>query len=103
MDATPTTTRSPVCSQQKDRYAEYHLNACLATHVDGAFFKGLGNIARHRGMADIAATCELTEKSLYKALSENGNPGFSNVRRVLAALGLDLVVVPQSLTTHMTK
>jgi len=52
----------------------------------------LGDIARARGMTDIAKSSGLGRANLYKALSPHGNPEFATVVRVLRALGLRLAV-----------
>lgn len=54
--------------------------------------RALGDIARAKGMTDVARDAGLSRESLYRALSENGNPGFSTVLRVVRALGLRLRV-----------
>jgi hypothetical protein len=50
----------------------------------------LGAIARAKGMTDIARETGLSRESLYKALSEDGNPSFATVMKVLQALSIDL-------------
>jgi len=50
--------------------------------------RSVGDIARAKGMTDVARDAGLSRESLYRALSENGNPGFSTVLRVVRALGL---------------
>lgn len=50
----------------------------------------LGDIARARGMSQIARAAGLGRESLYKALSPEGNPEFSTVLKVIRALGLKL-------------
>ena len=52
----------------------------------------LGDIARARGMTEIAREAGLGRESLYKALSPEGNPEFATVMKVLRALGLSLHV-----------
>jgi probable addiction module antidote protein len=54
----------------------------------------LGAVARAKGMAAIAKKTGLGRQSLYKALSESGNPEFSTVVKVLAALGLKISAAP---------
>lgn len=48
----------------------------------------LGDIARAKGMSDIARDAGLGRESLYKALSAEGNPEFGTVLKVVKALGL---------------
>ena len=50
----------------------------------------LGDIARAKGMSQIARETGLGRESLYKALSPDGNPEFSTVLKVVRALGLRL-------------
>jgi probable addiction module antidote protein len=52
----------------------------------------LGNIARSKGMSEIARAAGVSRASLYKALSPAGNPEFATVAKVLHALGLRLKV-----------
>jgi probable addiction module antidote protein len=50
----------------------------------------LGDIARAKGMTEIARDAGLGRESLYKALSPDGNPEFATVMKVIRALGLRL-------------
>ena len=50
----------------------------------------LGNIARAKGMTEIARKTGLARENLYKALSPEGNPEFATVLKVAKALGLKL-------------
>jgi probable addiction module antidote protein len=50
----------------------------------------LGDIARARGMMQLARETGLTREGLYKALSPEGNPSFATVMKVCKALGLKL-------------
>jgi len=58
---------------------------------DAAFIaKVLGDIARAKGMSQLARDTGLGRESLYKALSGEGNPSFATVLKVVNALGLQL-------------
>ena len=58
---------------------------------DAAFIaKALGDIARAKGMTQVARDAGLSRESLYKALSGERSPGFDTVLKVVAALGLGL-------------
>ena len=58
---------------------------------DAAFIaKALGDIARAKGMAQVAREAGLSRESLYKALSGERIPGFDTILKVIAALGLKL-------------
>ena len=50
--------------------------------------RALGDIARAKGMSQVARDAGLSRESLYKALSETGNPSFSTVLKVARALGV---------------
>jgi len=52
----------------------------------------LGDVARAKGMSQIAQAAGLGRESLYKALSPEGNPEFATVLKVMRALGLRLKV-----------
>jgi probable addiction module antidote protein len=76
-----------------ERQAAY-ITAAFETG-DPAFVRdALGIVARARGMAEVARNAELNRESLYKALSDTGNPEFSTVMRVVQALGLTLSAQP---------
>ena len=60
-------------------------------HGDAAFIsKALGDIARARGMTQVARDAGLSRESLYKALSGERTPGFDTILKVIGALGLKL-------------
>ena len=69
-----------------------YLDACLEeAGGDPAFIaKALGNIARARGMSQLARETGLGRESLYKALSGEGNPSFATILKVIHALGVKL-------------
>jgi len=50
--------------------------------------KALGNIARAKGMTQVAKDAGLSRESLYRALSATGNPSFATVLKVARALGM---------------
>ena len=52
--------------------------------------RALGDAARAKGMTQVARDAGLSRESLYKALSENGNPSFATVLKVVRALGVKL-------------
>ncbi|GBE10049.1 helix-turn-helix protein [bacterium BMS3Bbin12] len=69
-----------------------YLEACL-DEADGdaaLIAKALGDIARAKGMSQVARDAGLSRESLYKALSGERTPGFDTILRVVAALGLKL-------------
>ncbi len=69
-----------------------YLNACIE-EADGnaaLIAKALGDIARARGMSQIATDTGLSRESLYKALSNDGNPSLATILKVMKSLGLEL-------------
>jgi probable addiction module antidote protein len=94
-----TTTRFDVAEHLRtpEEMAAY-LEACFEeAHGDAAFIaKALGDIARAKGMAQVARDAGLSRESLYKALSGERSPGFDTILKVVGALGLSLHAhVPQ--------
>lgn len=73
-----------------------YLDACLEEDPgDGSVVRAaLGDIARARGMSQIARETGLPRETLYKALSPEGNPEFATVLKVVKALGLKLHAEP---------
>jgi probable addiction module antidote protein len=75
----------------RERIAAY-LDAVLDDGDPELIKAALGDVARAKGMGDIADATGLSRTSLYKALSQNGNPEFMTVVKVLRSLGLRLGV-----------
>jgi probable addiction module antidote protein len=69
-----------------------YLDAVLEDGDTELLKAALGDIARAKGMSEIAEAAGLGRANLYKALSPEGNPEFATVARVLKALGLRLSV-----------
>ena len=69
-----------------------YLELCMEEAGDDAAFiaKALGNIARAKGMTQLAKETGMGRESLYKALSGQGDPRFSTILKVMSALGLRL-------------
>lgn len=67
-----------------------YLEAALEDGDPAIIAAALGDIAKARGMAQIAKDTGLGRESLYKALSPEGNPEFATVLKVIRALGLQL-------------
>jgi probable addiction module antidote protein len=69
-----------------------YLNAWLTEAPEdfAGIARALGDIARAKGMSQVARDAGLSRESLYKALSENGNPSFATVLKVAKALGVRL-------------
>ena len=93
-------------NRKKTRTFPYDVAAQLRTPVEMAAYldawlveapedvagiaRALGDIARAKGMSRVAREAGLSRESLYKALSEDGNPSLATVLKVARALGLRL-------------
>ena len=73
-----------------------YLQACIEEADGDANFiaKALGDIARAKGMTQVARDAGLSRESLYKALSGERSPEFGTVLKVVRALGLKLEAQP---------
>ena len=69
-----------------------YLEACIdEANGDAAFIaRALGDIARAKGMTQVAKDSGLSRESLYKSLSGERSPGFDTILKVIPALGLSL-------------
>lgn len=69
-----------------------YLDAWLMDAPDDAagIARALGDIARAKGMTQVAKDAGLSRESLYRALGADGNPSFATVIKVVRALGVKL-------------
>lgn len=67
-----------------------YLDAALEEDDPAVLAAALGDVARAKGMTEVARESGLGRESLYKALSADGNPRFETVQRVVRSLGLRL-------------
>jgi probable addiction module antidote protein len=77
--------------KSKEELAAY-LDACMEEAGDDAAYiaAALGDVARTRGMVQLAKDTGISQEGLYKALSHDGNPSLATVLKVVKALGLRL-------------
>jgi probable addiction module antidote protein len=68
------------------------LEAALEENDMEFLFSVIGDIARSKGMAQIAKDLNLARESLYRSFSQDGNPSFSTVAKVLDNLGFQLSI-----------
>ena len=81
------------CELTDPEYTALYLNDALKDGSVEEFLLALRNVIRaNQGMTKIASDTELGRESLYKALSESGNPQFATINKVLSALGLQLSI-----------
>ncbi len=76
-----------------ERIAEY-LDAVFEDGDPATIAAALGDVARAKGMSQVAKETGLAREALYRGLSDKGNPQLATVRDVLKSFGLRLAVVP---------
>ncbi|MDM7955123.1 addiction module antidote protein [Blastomonas sp.] len=69
-----------------------YLNVWMEDGSPQEIARALGDVARSKGMTEIARRTGLGRQALYNALSENGNPTLETLLAVVSALGLRLSV-----------
>jgi len=92
-DEIVTTLWDPAERLKTDEDMILYLNAALEDGDPQLIVACLGDIARAKGMAEIAEKTGLGRTSLYKALSPDGHPEFSTILKVIDALGMRLTAV----------
>jgi len=71
-----------------------YLTTILEENDSALLAAALGDIARSRGMTQVAKDSGITREALYKALRPGSEPRFDTINRVCAALGVRLVAQP---------
>lgn len=101
-----TTTEEKITFSKWDLADHINTKEDVAGILEAAFeendteflFTVIGDIARSKGMAQIARELNLNRDGLYTALSSQGNPSFITIARVLDNLGFSLSVKPKQKT-----
>lgn len=75
--------------------AAAYIEAVIDLDDPTALLLALRQVAKAHGMAEVARRANVGEKTLFKSLSENGNPTIATVHKVLHAVGLRLSVTPE--------
>jgi probable addiction module antidote protein len=94
MPKTVTTPWDPADHLKTEEDMVAYLEAALEEADPALVAAALGDIARAKGMTQVARDAGLGRESLYKALSPSGNPEFATILRVVSALGLQLHAAP---------
>jgi probable addiction module antidote protein len=87
-----TTRWDPAAYLKTDEDIAHYLEAAFEDGDPALVAAALGDVARAKGMSQIAKAAGLARESLYKALSPEGNPEFTTVLKVMRALGLKLKI-----------
>lgn len=94
MPKTVTTPWDPAEHLETEADMVAYLESALEENDPSLVAAVLGDIARAKGMSEVARESGLGRESLYKALSPNGNPEFATILKVVSALGLRLHAAP---------
>jgi probable addiction module antidote protein len=86
------------------REAAAYLNAAMEDGDRTLFLLALRNVAEaHGGMAAVSAKAKLNRESLYRMLSEKGNPEIKSIFTLLHSMGLKLSIEPKTRSTRSSK
>ncbi len=92
MTKTTTTIWDPSSHLSTEEDVAAYLEAALQDGDPQLVAAALGDIARAKGMSQIARDAGLGRESLYKSLSSSGNPELATILKVISALGFQLHV-----------
>lgn len=92
VDALPEFDAAPYLDSEASIAA--YLTDIIEANDPALLASALGDIARARGMSEIAKASGITREALYKALRPDAQPRFDTISRVCAALGVRLVAQP---------
>jgi probable addiction module antidote protein len=90
MKTVRTTVWDPAAYLETDDEIAAYLDDVFSTNDSQLITAAIGDVARARGMAKIAESADCGRESLYKSLSQNGNPSFETILKVLSSLGFQL-------------
>jgi probable addiction module antidote protein len=82
-----------------DELIAAYLSAAVEDPNPDVFLAALGDVAKARGVAQIAKDAGLGRESLYKALSVGAHPRYDTVNAVLRALGVRFAIVIDPIST----
>jgi len=90
MKMVKTTVWDPAEYLKTDEEITAYLNDVFSTNDSRLIVAAIGDVARARGMSKVAEDVECGRESLYKSLSQDGNPSFETVIKVLSSIGYEL-------------
>jgi probable addiction module antidote protein len=76
-----------------EEFISEYLKAAFESGNIPEITRALSDVARARNMTDLAAKMGITRQGLYKTLSENGNPEFATIQKLITALGLQMSII----------
>jgi len=78
-----------------EEYISEYLKAAFESGNTSEITRALSDVAHARNMTGLAEKMGISRQGLYKTLSENGNPEFATIQKLITALGLQMsIVVP---------
>lgn len=77
----------------EDMIAGY-LSLCLEDENPNVFLNALGDVAKARGMTDLARATGLSRESLYKSFSDGRKPQFETIQKIARAYGMKIRLEP---------
>ena len=90
MKPVKTTVWDPAEYLETEEQAIAYLNDIFKSGDTSLIITAIGDVARARGMSKIADDINRGRESLYKSLSQGGNPSFETIMKVLSSLGFGL-------------
>ena len=81
-----------------EEYISEYLKAAFESGNIPEITRALSDVVHARNMTDLAEKMGISRQGLYKTLSENGNPEFATIQKLISALGLQLSVVSPNLS-----
>ena len=79
-----------------EEYISEYLKAAFESGDISEITRALSDVARARNMTDLAEKMGISRQGLYKTLSENGNPEFATIQKLITALGLQMSIIAPS-------
>jgi probable addiction module antidote protein len=76
-----------------EEFISEYLKAAFESGNIHEITRALADVAHARNMTDLAAKMGITRQGLYKTLSENGNPEFATIQKLITALGLQMSII----------
>jgi len=83
-----------------EEYISEYLKAAFESGDISEITRALSDVARARNMTALAEKMGITRQGLYKTLSENGNPEFATIQKLITALGLQMSIIVPTRTSR---
>jgi probable addiction module antidote protein len=96
MKPVKTTVWDPAEYLETEEQAAAYLEDIFKSGDPDLIVAAIGDVARARGMSKVADDANLGRESLYKSLSQGGNPSFATVLKVMDILGYKMQIMPKS-------